>query len=275
VRVRNPAKSAPVSPVRHHDSSRGSRLISHDSASPRDKLTASVQTVSCGDTAAKGNSMTESNQSTFTYSETRTVQTMPDSLQNIPEFCGLSSSEFALKAVSGNLREMGMPSAILSKLSSDYGNSSEVPSHFSNYGPFIRLVAMDPLWDIPKTETVTLAKKWFTSMGRLYPFLREKELLDTVDRVYAAIGPISVGTPTPRRELAAEALLNNETNKLKVVLAISKTMEDGGRNDQAQRLFQSTTEAVESLIWNPSGISGIQLLVLTVNSFFIDLGQAY
>lgn len=159
-----------------------------------------------------------------------------------------------------------MPSALLSKLSCDYGNLSGVPSHFSNYGPFMKLVAMDPLWDIPKTEAVTLVKKWFTNMGSLYPFLREEKLIDTVDGVYAVIGPISGGAPIPRRELATEALLNDETNKLKIVLAVSKTMENGGRNDQAQRLFQSTTEAVESLIWNPSGISGIQLLVLTVSS---------
>ncbi|KAJ4037770.1 Zn(2)-C6 fungal-type DNA-binding domain [Fusarium oxysporum f. sp. vasinfectum] len=222
-------------------------------ASPRHTLTASVNTVSCGNTAAEGNSKTGLNQ---TCIEKQTVQ-------NIPEFCGPSSSEFALKAVSGNLREMGMPSAITSKLISDYDSPLEVPSHFANYGPFMKLVAMDPLWDIPKTEAITLVNKWFTNMGSLYPFLREGELLVTVDRVYAVIGPINVGTPIPRRELAAEALLNDETNKLKIVLAVSKTMENGGRNDEAQRLFQSTTEAVESLIWNPSGINGIQLLVLT------------
>ncbi|RKK99954.1 hypothetical protein BFJ68_g13013 [Fusarium oxysporum] len=232
-------------------------------ASPRDTLTAPVHTISSGNTAAEGNSKTDTNQSTHIYGETQKVQIMPDTLQSVPEFCGPSSSEFAFKAVSGNLREMGMPSALLSKLSCDYGNLSGVPSHFSNYGPFMKLVAMDPLWDIPKTEAVTLVKKWFTNMGSLYPFLREEKLIDTVDGVYAVIGPISGGAPIPRRELATEALLNDETNKLKIVLAVSKTMENGGRNDQAQRLFQSTTEAVESLIWNPSGISGIQLLVLT------------
>ncbi|KAF5552539.1 hypothetical protein FPHYL_8909 [Fusarium phyllophilum] len=219
--------------------------------------------ISSNGTAAEGNSRTHTNQSTLIHGETQEVQLMPETLQSVPEFCGPSSSEFAFKAVSGNLREMGMPSALLSNLSCDYGDLSEVPSHFSNYGPFMKLVAMDPLWDMPKAEAVTLAKQWFTNMGSLYPFLREEKLIYTVDRVYAVIGPISTGTPIRRRELATEALLNDETNKLKIVLAISKIMENGGRNDQAQRLFQSTTEAVESLIWNPSGISGIQLLVLT------------
>ncbi|KAF5703650.1 hypothetical protein FMUND_12904 [Fusarium mundagurra] len=214
-------------------------------------------------TAAEGNTSTNTNQSTIIYGETQKVQIMPNTLQSVPEFCGPSSSEFAFKAVSGNLREMGMPSALLSKLSCDHSNHSEVPSHFSNYGPFMKLVAMDPLWDIPKMEAVTLAKKWFINMGSLYPFLREEKLIDTIDRVYVVIGPISTGMPIPRRELATDVLLNDETNKLKIVLAVTKTMENGGRNDQAQRLFQSTTEAVESLIWNPSGISGIQLLVLT------------
>ncbi|KAF5966129.1 hypothetical protein FBULB1_11831 [Fusarium bulbicola] len=232
-------------------------------ASPQHTLTASVHTARASSTAAKGNSRTNTNQSTLIHGETQKVQSTSDTLPSVPEFCGPSSSEFAFQTVSGNLREMGMPSAFLSKLSCDDGSLSVVPSHFSNYGPFMKLVAMDPLWDIPKAEAVTLAKKWFTNMGSLYPFLREDKLIDTIDRVYAVIGPISAGTPIPRRELAAEALLNDEANKLKIVLAVSKTMENGGRNDQAQRLFQSTTEAVESLIWNTSGISGIQLLALT------------
>ncbi|KAF4480166.1 hypothetical protein FAGAP_12106 [Fusarium agapanthi] len=232
-------------------------------ASPRHTLTASVHTTSSSSTEAEGNSRTNTSQSTLVYDKTQKAQSTSDTLTSVPEFCGPWSSEFAFKAVSGNLREMGVPSAFLSKLSCDYGNLSVVPSHFSNYGPFMKLVAMDPLWDIPTTEAVTFAKKWFTNMGSLYPFLREEKLIDTMDRVYAVIRPISAGTPIPRRELAAEALLNDETNKLKIVLAVSKTMENGGRNDQAQRLFQSTTEAVESLIWNTSGISGIQLLALT------------
>ncbi|RBR10361.1 hypothetical protein FVER53590_12477 [Fusarium verticillioides] len=224
--------------------------------SPRNTLTAPVHATSSGKT-------TDTNESILICSETQKARIAPGTLQSVPEFCGPSSSEFAFKAVSSNLREMGMPYALLSKLSCDSGGLVEVPSHFSNYGPFIKLATMDPLWDVPRTEAITLAKKWFTNMGRLYPFLREDKLIATIDRVYTVIGPIGTGTHIHRRELATGALLNDETNKLKIVLAVSKVMENGGRNDQAQRLFQSTTEAVESLIWNPSGISGIQLLVLT------------
>ncbi len=63
----------------------------------------------------------------------------------------------------------------------------------------------------------------------------------------------------------AETLFDGETNKLKIVLAIGRTLESGGRNDQAQRLFQSVTEAVECLMWNSDGINGIQILVLVVS----------
>ncbi|KAF5572841.1 hypothetical protein FPANT_12780 [Fusarium pseudoanthophilum] len=231
-------------------------------ANPRNTLHAPIHTVTSCNTTAEDSSRITTNESTLIYSETQKAGVMPHASQSVPEFCGPSSSEFAFRAVSGNLREMGMPSALLSELSCDSGNISEVPSRFSNYGPFMKLVAMDPLWDIPKTEAVTLTKEWFTSMGSLYPFLREQEVQGTVDRLYAVMEPINVRAPVSRRELAADVLLNDETNKLKIVLAVSKTMENGGRNDQAQRLFQSTTEAVESLIWNPSGISGIQLLAI-------------
>ncbi|KAF5637702.1 hypothetical protein F52700_4404 [Fusarium sp. NRRL 52700] len=243
--------------------SKRAQYVNQAWASPRHTLIPSAHTTSSDSTAAKGSSRTNTGQLTLTNGETQKAQTMPDTLPSVPEFCGPSSSEFAFEAVSGNLREMGMPSALLSKLNCDNGNLSDIPSRLSNYGPFMKLVAIDPLWDIPKAEAVTLSKKWFTNMGSLYPFLREQELLDTVDRVYAVIEPINAGAWIPRRELAAETILNGETNKLKIVLAISKIRENGGRDDQAQRLFQSTTEAVESLIWNPSGVSGIQLFVLT------------
>ncbi|KAF5227132.1 hypothetical protein FANTH_14858 [Fusarium anthophilum] len=88
--------------------------------------------------------------------------------------------------------------------------------------------------------------------------------MTTLERVYACLEPIKHNPCLQGRSATAAAatLFNSDTDKLKIVIAIGRTLDTGGKDDQAQRLFQSTTGSVEGLLWNSNGISGIQLLVL-------------
>ena len=101
-------------------------------------------------------------------------------------------------------------------------------------------------------------------MGLMYPVVSRQKMLDTAQNVFTSLHATQSGGVQSRKGSLVETLFNDETNKLKIVIAIGRTLESGGRNDVAQRLFQSTTEAVEGLIWNSNGINGIQLLVLVV-----------
>ncbi|KAF2818628.1 hypothetical protein CC86DRAFT_154613 [Ophiobolus disseminans] len=191
----------------------------------------------------------------------RSSRAPPDFTTHAPEFSGPSSTEYAFNAVNGNLRAMGMQSAIPDKHS-----ESRVPAtssgRLAQYGPFMRLLTMDPLWDMTREDAYMLIDDWCDGLGALYPIVSRKSMKDTAKRVFDSLHLAHSEGLRERGGSVAEALLNHDTNKLKIVIAIGMTKAAGGRDHQAQRLFQSTSEAVEGLIWNPEGIHGIQLLYL-------------
>ena len=182
-----------------------------------------------------------------------------------PEFCGPSSTEYTFNAVNGSLRAMGMQSAIAEK---HLGSAIQPTSsgRLAQYGPFMKLLTMDPLWDMSKEGAQSVINDWCEGLGNIYPVVGRKAMLETADRVFDALRQARSGGLRETGGSVADALFDHDTNKLKIVLAIGITKEAGGREHQAQRLFQSTSEAVEGLIWNPEGIHGIQLLFLVVSA---------
>jgi hypothetical protein len=168
-----------------------------------------------------------------------------------------------LNVVNGNLRAMGISTAILGK--SDYAPFSQasISSRLAQYGPFMKLLAMDPLWDIRREDAIDDIEQWFNGTGSLYPVVSRDQMLETAQKVFGAMENARIEDKANRGALV-ESFFTDETNKLKLILAIGRTSKIGGRNDLSQRLLQSTTEAIEGLLWNSNTINNIQLLVLMV-----------
>lgn len=131
---------------------------------------------------------------------------------------------------------------------------------------------MDPLWDMTREDAYILIDDWSEGLGSVYPIVARQMILDTANKVFDALDKARSGGLRDMGGSVAEALFDHDTNKLKIILAIGMTKEAGGREHQAQRLFQSTSEAVEGLIWNPEGLQGIQLLFLVVSAYFPHVG---
>lgn len=130
----------------------------------------------------------------------------------------------------------------------------------------MKSLTMDPLWDMTRDDAYSLANDWSVGLGSIYPKIGRQVMLHTADKVLDALDEACRGGLRDTGGVVAEALFDHDTNKLKIVLAICMTKEAGGRGQQAQRLFQSTSEAEEGLIWNPDGLQGIQLLFLVVST---------
>ena len=194
------------------------------------------------------------------------VQALENSNVESPEYCGPSSSEFTLNMVSGNLKAMGIPTAILDKTGFRAGDVFSSSSRLTHHGSFMRLLNTDPLWGLRKEDAFDLINSWFSGVGMLYPIVTRDTIMETAENVFRSLEYAQKDGIKSRAGFLAETIFSDETNKLKVVLAIGRNLESGGRNDQAQRLFHSITEAVEDLIWNSNGIHGIQLLALVVSA---------
>jgi hypothetical protein len=165
---------------------------------------------------------------------------------------------------------MGMQSAILDK-HSESGVPATSSGRLAQYGPFMKLLTMDPLWDMTREDAQILIDDWCDGLGTVYPVVSRATMVATANKIFNALHLAHVEGLRERGGSVAEALFDHNTNKLKIVLAIGMTKEAGGRDHQAQRLFQSTSEAVEGLIWNPEGLHGIQLLYLVVSQVHIPL----
>ena len=185
-----------------------------------------------------------------------------------PEFCGPSSSEYTLNVANRNLRAMGMPGAILGKSGAKSEDHLSPASPPVIYDPLMKLLLADPLWDIKRGDALYLIDKWCDGVGSLYPAVERAELISTAEDVFTTLESAQRDGLRTKRGAVAEALFNVETNKLRMVLAIGRTLDRGGRDNEAHRLFQSIAEAVEKLIWDSDGLNGIQLLILVVSVLF-------
>lgn len=206
----------------------------------------------------------------------RTVARAAWSPHEHAQFCGPSSSEYALNMVSGNLHAMGMPAAILDKSNSGAGQPATPSSRLAHYGPFSRLLSTDPLWEIKKATAVGFVSQWFDGVGSLYPVVSRAKMMDTITHVFMSIERTQKEGFTGANASLVDVFLSDETSKLKMILAIQISLEHGGQNEDAHRLFQTTTDAVESQIWSPRGVSGLQLLILAVSTVVcLSLHRAY
>ncbi|KAJ4327700.1 hypothetical protein N0V84_001807 [Fusarium piperis] len=156
---------------------------------------------------------------------------------------------------------MGIPAAILDRSSQGTCPASNIQSQLAQYGPFMKLLAQDPLWDMNRRDAINDIEQWFSGTGSLYAVVSKEKMLEVAHNVFDVMQNVNVHD-TRNRGALAECLSHNETNKLKLILAIGRTLDSGGRNDLAQRLLQSATEAVEGLLWSTNSICNIQLLVL-------------
>ncbi|KAI8715971.1 Zn(2)-C6 fungal-type domain-containing protein [Fusarium sp. LHS14.1] len=202
---------------------------------------------------------------TFQYSsprsDTRSSQRPSEGGHNSPEFCGPSSSEFTFEVVKGNLKAMGIPATILDKSTQGTSRFSNVPCQLAQYGPYMKLQAQDPMWDMNRGDAINNIEQWFSETGSLYAVVSKEQMLEVAHNVFDVMQSVNVHD-TKSRGALAECLSHNKTKKLKLILAIGRTLESGGRNDLAQRLLQSATEAIEGLLWSTNSINNIQLLVL-------------
>ncbi|KAJ8111669.1 hypothetical protein OPT61_g5795 [Boeremia exigua] len=190
------------------------------------------------------------------------AQSPLDFATDASDFNGPTSTEYTFNAVNGRLRAMGMQSAIPDKTFGSHPPLASGSSRLAQYGPFIKLLTMDPLWDMTRDNAQILIDDWCDGLGSVYPIVGRQTMLDTANRIFDSLDEARLRSLRETGDSVAEALFNHDTNKLKIVLAIGMTKQAGGREHQAQRLFQSTSEAVEGLIWNPEGLQGIQLLFL-------------
>jgi hypothetical protein len=123
----------------------------------------------------------------------------------------------------------------------------------------------DPIWSISKQEALRLVHVWHEEQGIMYPFLdmdkvlRYAEMLFTFVEAAARSGLMQGAMP------GADAIYDDQTSVLKLVLAITLIMEGGGKDPLGEKLFENVQRVIERIMSEPVSLHSISLLALAVS----------
>ncbi|KAF2869691.1 fungal-specific transcription factor domain-containing protein [Massariosphaeria phaeospora] len=189
-----------------------------------------------------------------------------------PPFHGPTSSAFNLGLAKTSLQSMGITGVgeeedegVVTQDASPLGT----PPMANALLPKPSLHAdKDPIWSLTRHEAIRLVQLWRDEMGLMYPFLdvdriiRYTKMLFTFVEAATRSGLMQGGLP------GSDAIMDEQTGTLKLLLAISLILEGNGKDALGERLFQNVHKIVESTLSEPVDLKGINMLVLTAMYHF-------
>jgi hypothetical protein len=124
----------------------------------------------------------------------------------------------------------------------------------------------DPLWLIDHSEVVRLCRVYEEEIGIMYPVIDIDKVLKQANSLYKFIGAslrTGLGQPTLP---GADTFDDEETTVLKMVMAITLTVEGHGRSELGQRFFDAAKPATDLKLVTAIDVKSVVLTVLTVRS---------
>jgi hypothetical protein len=193
------------------------------------------------------------------------------SFTKLPRFQGPTANAFNLGVARSSLKTMGITAAEEAE-GEDEGVVTNAPTPRAS-PPFaahpILAAPMhsdkDPIWSISKQEALRLVHVWHEEQGIMYPFLdmdkvlRYAEMLFTFVEAAARSGLMQGAMP------GADAIYDDQTSVLKLVLAITLIMEGGGKDPLGEKLFENVQRVIERIMSEPVSLHSISLLALAVS----------
>jgi len=184
----------------------------------------------------------------------------------LPQFHGPTSSTYGFDVAKSTLQTMG----ITQGLGQDDGfisrdrsaNASPFPSNTSAQAH----PSKDPLWLLEQSEAIRLCRVYDEEIGIMYPHIDMEKIAKHLNLLYTFIGAAlrtGFGQPTLS---GADAIEDEDTTVLKLVLAITLLLEGNGKSELGQRFFDSTRQAVNLKIVGALDVVAVNLIVLTVTS---------
>lgn len=178
-------------------------------------------------------------------------------------FQGPTSPAFGLGMAADSLKHMGIPS------SQDPSEQSTFPqSGLADHSPVTQRALhsdKDPIWSVNKDEALRLCRVFEDENGLLYPFL-------DIDQIFKHATLLFTFVDAANRSFVlgdmpgADALQDEDTDVLKLVMAIALVSEGGGQSERGRRLFEHVNKDAEKRLLGSVNRKDIQILTLTVKS---------
>jgi hypothetical protein len=100
----------------------------------------------------------------------------------------------------------------------------------------------------------------------MYPILDIEKVLRYTELLFAFVEAATRSGLMQGALPGADAIMDEQTSILKLVLAITLILEGKGRDTLGEKLFENVHKVVEKTLSEPVGLHGINLLALTVST---------
>ncbi|CAO2650750.1 Nn.00g020420.m01.CDS01 [Neocucurbitaria sp. VM-36] len=190
------------------------------------------------------------------------------SLSKHPRFHGPTSSAFNLGVARSSLKTMGITAG---EEGEDEGvvtnDATPRPSPPLPNAPLSLPKHMhsdkDPIWSISKHEALRLVHVWHEEMGVMYPVLEIERVLRYTEMLFSFVEAASRSGLMQGALPGADAIMDDQTSALKLILAITLVLEGRGKDPLGEKLFENVHAVVEKTLSEPVRLQGINLLALT------------
>lgn len=185
-----------------------------------------------------------------------------------PRFHGPTSSAFNLGVAKTSLQSMGITAP---EEGEDEGVVTQDVTPMGSPPPVsIAKSALhaekDPIWSLNKSDAVRLINVWHEEMGMMYPFMDIEKVVGYAEMLFAFVEAAARSGLMQGGRPGADAIMDDRTSNLKLVLAIALILEGNGKDPLGERLFKNVHNLVEKKVSDPVDLQGINLLILTVRS---------
>ncbi|KAF2018901.1 hypothetical protein BU24DRAFT_364238 [Aaosphaeria arxii CBS 175.79] len=195
------------------------------------------------------------------------AQQRSKSFSKHPRFHGPTSSAFNLGVAKSSLKTMGITGAedvedegVVTQDVTPMGSPPQSNAALSKGSLHID---KDPIWSLTKSEAVRLIQVWQEEMGMMYPFMDIEKMLRYADLLFSFVEAASRSGLMQGSRPGHDAIMDDRTSILKLILAISLVLEGGGKDPLGEKLFWNVHERVEKSLSGSVDLQGINMLILT------------
>ncbi|OQO05006.1 hypothetical protein B0A48_08025 [Cryoendolithus antarcticus] len=197
-------------------------------------------------------------------------RTMSQTAPLQPAFRGPTSTEFNFEVAKHSLQTMGIHSLTEQGQNGSADVSSGAsplrdPADEEMRMQLIKQVheTKDPIWTIPKPEALRLCEVYEDEMGLMYPILDMTSIKAYVERLYAFMDAMRRSGVMQQGMPGADALDDENTNVLKLIIACAMTLEGSGRSEKGEKMFAHVQSSLDYALSGRTDVKSIQLLTIT------------
>ncbi|KAI9655351.1 MAG: hypothetical protein M1821_005498 [Bathelium mastoideum] len=183
------------------------------------------------------------------------------SLSKHPRFQGPTSSAFSLGVAKSSLQTMGITGP------EDAVDDGAITQDGTPMGsPGLRQRQLhpdkDPIYSVTRDEAIRLCHVYEEEMGVMYPIIDIGMILRHANLLYTFMDAATRAGVIQTSLHGADAISDDKTNILKMMLSLALLTEGNGQSALGQRLYDSVRDPIEAMLFGPVDGTGLRLLTL-------------